>query len=165
VPFQFSRLEIPDVVLVKRAAFGDDRGFFAEAYRRSSFVAFGITATFEQDAHSRSRKGTLRGLHYQKAPMAQGKLVWPVSGRILDVCLEVGGSITGEHGVGVDKRRHMPKMFAEGDLDAFARLRCAFDPAGLANPGKVMPTPRLCGEVPGPYRAHPLETAGLAERF
>jgi glycolate oxidase len=88
-----------------------------------------------------------------------------LSGRILDVCLEAGGSITGEHGVGVDKRKHMPKMFGEADLEAFQRLRCAFDPAGLANPGKVMPTPRLCGEVPGPYRQHPLEAAGLAERF
>jgi glycolate oxidase len=88
-----------------------------------------------------------------------------LSGRILDACLSAGGSITGEHGVGVDKRKHMTKMFAEADLDAFQRLRCAFDPAGLANPGKVMPTPRLCGEVPGPYRQHPLEAAGLAERF
>jgi glycolate oxidase len=88
-----------------------------------------------------------------------------LSGLILDACLDAGGSITGEHGVGVDKKKHMPKMFAEPDLDAFQRLRCAFDPAGLANPGKVMPTPRLCGEVPGPYRQHPLEAAGLAERF
>jgi glycolate oxidase len=88
-----------------------------------------------------------------------------LSGRILEVCLEAGGSITGEHGVGVDKKRHMPKMFGEADLDAFQRLRCAFDPAGLANPGKVMPTPRLCGEVPGEYRQHPLEAAGLAERM
>jgi glycolate oxidase len=88
-----------------------------------------------------------------------------LSGLILDACLQAGGSITGEHGVGVDKKRHMPKMFEESDLDAFQRLRCAFDPAGLANPGKVMPTPRLCGEVPGVYRQHPLEAAGLAERF
>jgi glycolate oxidase len=88
-----------------------------------------------------------------------------LSGLILDACLEAGGSITGEHGVGVDKKRHMPKMFAEPDLAAFQSLRCAFDPAGLANPGKVMPTPRLCGEVPGHYRRHPLEIAGLAERF
>ena len=88
-----------------------------------------------------------------------------LSGRILDACLEAGGSITGEHGVGVDKKKHMPKMFSEPDLDAFQRLRCAWDPAGLANPGKVMPTPRLCGEVPGVYRQHPLEAAGLAERF
>ncbi len=88
-----------------------------------------------------------------------------LSGRILDACLEAGGSITGEHGVGVDKKKHMTKMFDEPDLAAFQRLRCSFDPAGLANPGKVMPTPRLCGEVPGPYRIHPLEAAGLAERF
>ena len=88
-----------------------------------------------------------------------------LSGKILDACLDAGGSITGEHGVGVDKKKHMPKMFSEPDLDAFQRLRCAFDPAGMANPGKVMPTPRLCGEVPGPYRQHPLEAAGLAERF
>jgi glycolate oxidase len=88
-----------------------------------------------------------------------------LSGRILDACLQAGGSITGEHGVGVDKKRHMPKMFDEPDLAAFQRLRCAWDPAGLANPGKVMPTPRLCGEVPGIYRQHPLEAAGLADRF
>jgi glycolate oxidase len=88
-----------------------------------------------------------------------------LSAAILDVCLSVGGSLTGEHGVGVDKKKHMPKQFAEPDLAAFQKLRCAFDPDGLANPGKVMPTPRLCGEVPGPYRRHPLEIAGLAERF
>jgi glycolate oxidase len=88
-----------------------------------------------------------------------------LSGLILEACLDAGGSITGEHGVGVDKRRYMPKMFEEPDLAAFQKLRCAFDPDGLANPGKVMPTPRLCGEVPGPYRVHPLEAAGLAERF
>ncbi|HVL95377.1 MAG TPA: FAD-linked oxidase C-terminal domain-containing protein [Solirubrobacteraceae bacterium] len=88
-----------------------------------------------------------------------------LSARILDACLEAGGSITGEHGVGHDKKAHMPKQFAEADLAAFQKLRCAFDPHGLANPGKVMPTPRLCGEVPGRYRPHPLEEAGLAERF
>ena len=88
-----------------------------------------------------------------------------LSGRILDACVDAGGSITGEHGVGVDKKKHMPKMFAEPDLDAFQRLRCAFDPAGLANPGKVMPTPRLCGEVPGPYRQHPLEARGPGGAF
>jgi glycolate oxidase len=88
-----------------------------------------------------------------------------LAGLIVAACVEAGGSITGEHGVGVDKKRYMPSMFGDPDLEAFQRLRCAFDPAGLANPGKVMPTPRLCGEVPGPYREHPLEAAGLAERF
>jgi glycolate oxidase len=59
----------------------------------------------------------------------------------------------------------MPKMFSEADLAAMDRVRRAFDPDGVANPGKLLPTPRLCGEVPGPYRAHPLEKAGLAERL
>ena len=88
-----------------------------------------------------------------------------LAGEIVIACVEAGGSITGEHGVGVDKKRYMPKMFDEPDLAAFQHLRCAFDPRGLANPGKVMPTPRLCGEVPGPYRRHPLERDGIAERF
>jgi len=84
---------------------------------------------------------------------------------ILDACMDAGGALTGEHGIGVDKACAMPKMFSEADLEAMQRLRRAFDPAGLANPGKIFPTPRLCGEVPGPYRAHPLEKAGLAERL
>jgi glycolate dehydrogenase FAD-linked subunit len=84
---------------------------------------------------------------------------------ILEACVDAGGSITGEHGVGTDKACAMPLMFGEADLEAMRRLRSAFDPSGLANPGKVFPTPRLCGEVPGPYRAHPLELAGIAERF
>jgi glycolate oxidase len=88
-----------------------------------------------------------------------------LAGEIVRACVDAGGSITGEHGVGVDKKAHMLAMFSESDLDTFQRLRCAFDPLGLANPGKVMPTPRLCGGVPGPYREHPLERAGVAERF
>src|SRR4051812_23435601 len=88
-----------------------------------------------------------------------------LAGLIVKACVDEGGSITGEHGVGLDKKRYMPEQFAEADLAAFQKLRCAFDPQGIANPGKVMPTPRLCGEVPGPYRQHPLEAAGVAERF
>jgi glycolate oxidase len=88
-----------------------------------------------------------------------------LAGKILEACVKSGGSITGEHGVGVDKKGYMSMMFDESDLDAFQRLRCAFDPARLANPGKVMPTPRLCGEVPGPYRQHPLERDGVIERI
>src|SRR6516162_2519358 len=88
-----------------------------------------------------------------------------VSGAILDTCIEYGGSITGEHGVGVDKSRYMPKMFSAEDLDTMQLVRCAFDPASLCNPGKVFPTPRLCGEVPGPRRGpHPAATSG-AEIF
>ena len=85
--------------------------------------------------------------------------------QILEACIDAGGSITGEHGVGTDKACAMPLLFSEADLEAMARLRRGVRPRGLANPGKVFPTPRLCGEVPGPYRAHPLERAGLAERL
>jgi glycolate oxidase len=95
----------------------------------------------------------------------QAELAELVANEILEACVAAGGSITGEHGVGSDKACAMPLMFSDADLEAMKRLRTAFDPAGLANPGKLFPTPRLCGEVPGPHRAHPLELAGLAERF
>jgi glycolate oxidase len=89
-----------------------------------------------------------------------------LSGQILDLCIEHGGSITGEHGVGVDKSRYMPKMFGADDLDTMQLLRCAFDPAGLCNPGKVFPTPRLCGEVPGiRHGPHPLVTSGVIDQY
>ena len=84
---------------------------------------------------------------------------------ILAACVDAGGSLTGEHGIGVDKACAMPAMFSERDLEVFERVRRAFDPDGLANPGKVIPTPRLCGEVPGRYRIHALERLGVAERF
>jgi glycolate oxidase len=87
------------------------------------------------------------------------------AGEILSYCVEAGGSITGEHGVGMDKREFMPKMFSDDTLDVMEAVRDAIDPQHLCNPGKVFPTPRLCGEVPGPYREHPVEKAGLAERF
>jgi glycolate oxidase len=102
---------------------------------------------------------------YDAEEPGQAEKAEELAGLILTACLEVDGSITGEHGVGIDKKRYMTNMFSEEDLDAFQRLRCAFDPSQLVNPGKVMPTPRLCGEVPGPYRQHPLERAGVAERF
>jgi glycolate oxidase len=56
-------------------------------------------------------------------------------------------------------------MFSADDLAVMQRVRAAFDPRGLCNPGKIFPTPRLCGEVPGPYRQHPIEAAGLGERL
>ena len=88
-----------------------------------------------------------------------------LSERILEICIEQGGSITGEHGVGEEKKHMMAKMFAEPDLATMARVRCAFDPLQLSNPTKVFPRPRLCGEAPGEYAPHPLELAGVAERF
>jgi glycolate oxidase len=89
-----------------------------------------------------------------------------VSADILGLCIEKGGSITGEHGVGSDKAKYMPRMFTDDDLDTMQLLRCAFDPSSISNPGKVFPTPRLCGEVPGRHKGvHPLAEAGVAEVF
>ena len=102
---------------------------------------------------------------YDASVPGQAEHAEKVASEILLYCIEAGGSLTGEHGVGADKKAYMPKMFSTDDLDAMHLVRCAFDPAGLCNPGKVFPTPRLCGEVPGPYRQHPLERAGVVERF
>ncbi len=88
-----------------------------------------------------------------------------LAGDILKACVAHGGSITGEHGVGAEKRDFMPVMFTETDLAAHQLLRCAFNPDNLCNPTKVYPTPRLCGETPGKYAPHPVEIAGLGERF
>jgi len=88
-----------------------------------------------------------------------------LAGEIVFACLEHGGSLTGEHGIGEDKKKYMPKMFTDDDMNTMQRLRCAFDPHYLCNPGKIFPTPRLCGERPGPFRMHPIQRAGLAENF
>src|SRR5580693_8553820 len=88
-----------------------------------------------------------------------------LSAKILDLCIAAGGSITGEHGVGQEKKMMMSKMFAEPDLATMQRVRCAFDPLQLSNPTKVFPTPRLCGEKPGEYVPHPAELSGAADRF
>ncbi|MBC3189548.1 FAD-binding protein [Pseudonocardia sp. C8] len=87
-----------------------------------------------------------------------------LSSAIAELCVELGGSLSGEHGIGTDKACSMPRQFTEADLATMLRLRTAYDPVGLCNPGKVFPTPRLCGERPGPHRPHPLEAAGLIER-
>ena len=102
---------------------------------------------------------------YDDAVEGQAELAEEVATEILSYCLDAGGSLTGEHGIGADKACHMPKMFDEADLATMRLLRRAFDPADICNPDKLLPTPRLCGEVPGPYRAHPAEVAGVAQRL
>lgn len=70
-----------------------------------------------------------------------------VGGEILKLCVKVGGSISGEHGIGADKKCYMPEMFTEADLETMQSVRQAFNPKGLANPTKIFPTPRTCGEA------------------
>jgi dTDP-4-dehydrorhamnose 3,5-epimerase len=89
MPFEFKRLELPDVILIKPKVFVDERGFFLETYKHSDFAAAGISEHFVQDNHSRSTKGVLRGLHYQKDPKAQGKLFYCVEGEIFDVAVDI----------------------------------------------------------------------------
>lgn len=89
MPFEFIPQKIKDVILVKPKVFGDNRGFFMESYKKSEFFANGIDVEFNQDNHSKSTKGVLRGLHYQKNPKAQAKLVRCSRGKILDVAVDI----------------------------------------------------------------------------
>ncbi len=119
--FRFVPLEISGVVLVEAKAFLDDRGLFMEAYKYSQFAAHGIPERFVQDNFSYSKRHVLRGLHYQKNPKAQGKLVAVFFGRIFDVAVDIRqGSPTYGRWVGVelsDTRHNMvyvPSGFAHG---------------------------------------------------
>ncbi len=89
MPFEFKRLKINDVILVIPKVFEDERGFFMERYKKSDFLKNGINVEFNQDNHSKSTKGVLRGLHYQAPPKAQAKLVSCVQGEIFDVAVDI----------------------------------------------------------------------------
>jgi glycolate oxidase len=102
---------------------------------------------------------------YDRRIPGQEERAMELSIDILRLCVACGGSITGEHGVGEEKKGMMSAMFAEPDLETMQLVRCAFDPQHLANPGKVFPRTRLCAERTGPYQPHPLESAGVAEFF
>ena len=102
---------------------------------------------------------------YDRRVAGQEARAEQLAGDILKLCVRAGGSITGEHGVGFEKRDFMCEMFAEPDVETMRRVRVAFDPNGLANPEKLFPRPRLCAERTGPYEPHPLERAGVAEFF
>lgn len=102
---------------------------------------------------------------YDRSIEGQEERAEKLSGDILRLCVRVGGSITGEHGVGQEKKEFMSVMYAEPDLDTMQLVRCAFDPENLSNPGKLFPRLRLCAERTGPYEPHPLEVAGVAQFF
>jgi dTDP-4-dehydrorhamnose 3,5-epimerase len=121
MPFQFQRLQIPDVILVEARHFPDDRGFFLETYKRSEFAANGIPERFVQDNFSRSAHGVLRGMHYQIHPAAQGKLVRVARGEVFDVAVDIRkGSPTFGQWVGVHlseerfQMAYVPVGFAHG---------------------------------------------------
>ena len=87
--FDFIKQDIKDVILVKPKIYGDSRGFFVETYKKSDFAANGIKDDFVQDNHSKSMACVLRGLHYQKKPYGQSKLVRCVKGRVFDVAVDL----------------------------------------------------------------------------
>lgn len=124
MPFRFRHdPTIPDIVHVEAIVFEDDRGWFAEVYRASDFASHGIVGPFVQTDHSFSRQDALRGLHYQLAAAAQGKLVLCLSGRVYDVAVDIRRSSPtfGRHvGVTLDARERrsiwIPPGFAHGFL-------------------------------------------------
>ena len=87
--FQFQKLEIPEVILIEPQQWKDTRGFFLESYKRSAFSNNNIPQTFVQDNFVFSVQGVLRGLHYQKHPKSQGKLIVPLKGQIFDVAVDI----------------------------------------------------------------------------
>jgi len=89
MPFEFEPQKIKDVILIKPKVFGDARGFFMESYKKSDFYENGIAVEFNQDNHSKSSKGVLRGLHYQAKPYGQAKIVRCGRGRIYDVAVDI----------------------------------------------------------------------------
>lgn len=121
MPFEFKKLNIPDVQLIIPKVFNDDRGFFIESFRKSDFIEHGIIDEFSQDNHSRSIKGVLRGLHYQLKPKAQAKIVRCIKGKIFDVAVDIRkNSPTFSKWVGTilseDNKNmfYMPEGFAHG---------------------------------------------------
>jgi glycolate oxidase len=104
-------------------------------------------------------------LYDPRKPGEEARVV-EAGAQIMKVCAEVGGSISGEHGIGLEKADFMPFIFSAADLAFMQQLKAAFNPGGLCNPGKVFPTRKSCGEAgPVAYRPHAIEVQGLAQRF
>jgi dTDP-4-dehydrorhamnose 3,5-epimerase len=121
MPFRFTPTVIPDVMVIEPRVFSDARGFFMETYKRSEFVAQGITEVFAQCNHSKSSRGILRGLHFQNPPKAQGKLIRAIGGEIYDVAVDIRkGSPTFGQWVAVElsaeskRMLYVPAGFAHG---------------------------------------------------
>jgi len=141
MPFSFKRLEISDVILVEAKSFPDERGFFLESFKESAFHANGIKVRFIQDNLTHSIKGVLRGLHYQKAPKAQAKLVTALRGEIFDVAVDVrknsptyGKWVSGILSEQNHKLLYIPEGFAHGycvlsdETDIFYKVNQEYSP-------------------------------------
>lgn len=159
------RLAIPDVILLTPPRFGDDRGFFFEAYSAPRFAAAGIDAAFVQDNQSRSRKGVIRGLHCQIAPSVQGKLVRVLRGAIWDVVVDIrhGSPSFGQHVSAILSSENGVQLWVPGgflhgfcaledDTDVLYKVDAPYDRAaerGVAwdDPDLALPWPLPAGEA------------------
>ena len=141
MPFEFERQKIKDVILIKPKVFGDNRGFFMETYKKSDFYANGIEVEFNQDNHSKSSKGVLRGLHYQASPYGQAKIVRCGRGRIYDVAVDIrpdsetfGQYVKAELS---EENKHMlyiPIGFAHGFVALSDEVELLYKASGEYNP-------------------------------
>ena len=141
MPFTFKKLSIPEVILIESQSFQDERGFFLESFKESDFSENGINTRFVQDNFSRSTKGVLRALHYQKNPKAQAKLVTAIRGKIFDVTVDIRkdsptygkwvGEILCEQN---HKLLYIPEGFAHGycvltdEADVFYKVNHEYSP-------------------------------------
>jgi dTDP-4-dehydrorhamnose 3,5-epimerase len=141
MPFSFKALSIPDVILVEPRVFPDDRGYFLETFKSSDFDSAKIPVQFLQDNFSCSRKDVIRGLHYQKDPKAQGKLVSVLSGRVWDVAVDIrpqSPTFLKWTAAELNDENHamlyMPPGFAHGflaltdDVHLLYKCTCEYDP-------------------------------------
>ncbi|MBP7736892.1 MAG: dTDP-4-dehydrorhamnose 3,5-epimerase [Spirochaetes bacterium] len=142
MPFTFTSLDIKGLVLVEPRVFPDERGFFLESYKESEFAREGISCRFVQDNHSLSKRNVIRGLHFQKAPRAQGKLVRVIRGSVWDVAVDLRKDspayrkwISVELSDENNKMFFIPAGFAHGFLaltdDVHLQYKCTeeYDPA------------------------------------
>lgn len=157
--FKFNETPIKGLMVVEPRAFTDDRGFFMESYKASDFIAAGITAQFVQDNHSRSCYGTLRGLHFQKAPHAQGKLIRVSRGKAWDVAvdLRVKSPTFGKwHAVELSGENKLlfwiPEGFAHGFIalenDTELQYKCTSEYAPESDSGIIWNDPDIAVEWP-----------------
>ena len=125
MPSTFKRLEIDGLILVEPRSFHDERGFFLESFKESEFAAAGINERFVQDNHSLSVENVIRGLHYQREPRAQGKLVRVIKGRVWDVAVDIrpGSASYGKWlGVELSEENHLMLYIPPGFAHGFASL-------------------------------------------
>jgi len=154
MPFNFIKSDLDGCVIIEPRSFGDTRGFFMESYKKSEFISNGINVEFRQDNHSFSTKNVLRGLHYQKSPSAQAKLVRVIKGSVWDVAVDIRrDSATFKKWIAVElseKNNRMffiPEGFAHGFLaltgEVHLMYKCSNEYAPQSDAGIIWNDPEI----------------------